>query len=65
MLPGDVEVVLIQEPAALTQLQIAKCDNRRAGTRLPRAVPHRVNDELVKVYAFPSHRDLKDAMKLA
>ena len=50
--------------AAVTQLQITKCDSWRAGTRLPRAVPHRVNDELVEVYAFPSHRDLNDAMKL-
>lgn len=63
--PGNVEVVLVKEPAAFAQLQFAKRLGRGPGSRLPRAIPRGVNDELIKVDAFPSHYDLKDAMKFA
>lgn len=65
VLPGNVEVIFVKKPVALAQLQFAKRHGRGTGNRLPRAVPCRVNDEFVKVDVFPSHRDLKDAMKLA
>jgi hypothetical protein len=63
--PGNVQIVLIDEPRALAQPQGCLRHVGRRGRQLRGAVAHRRKAELKKVEAFPPHRDLDDAVQLA
>src|SRR3954471_21318783 len=65
MPPGNVQVVLVDEPGSLAQLQCRKRHLGRSGGEFPRAVARGTETELIEVNALPPHRDLDGAVQLA
>jgi hypothetical protein len=62
--PRGVQVVLIDEPRSLAEAQARQYQLGRRRRHLPRTVARGAQAELVKVDAFPAHRDLNDAVQL-
>ena len=63
--PRNVQVVLVDEPGTLSELQRRKGHVRRGRRQFPRAVTGGAKVELIEVDAFPTHRDLEHAVQLA
>lgn len=65
MAPGNVQIVFIYEPRALTKAQLRQRYVGRRGGQFPRTVTPGTQLKIVKVDALPAHRDLDDAMKFS
>src|SRR3954447_2055243 len=67
--PGDVQVILVDEPGARAEAQALQCPIRRGRRQLPRAVTGgakaELKAELEEMEALPAHGDLEDAVQLA
>ena len=63
--PRNVQVVLVDEPGTLSELQRRKGHVRRGRRQFPRAVTGGAKAELIEVDAFPTHRDLEGHVRQA
>jgi hypothetical protein len=62
--PGDVQVVLVDEPRALAKAQRRQRHVRRRCRHLPRAIARGAEMKVVEVDALPAHRHLDHAVQL-
>jgi hypothetical protein len=65
MAPGDVQIVLVDEPGIFAQSQRRQRDVRRQCGHFPRTVTHRAEIEIIEVDPLPAHADLDHAMEFA
>jgi hypothetical protein len=63
--PGNVQVIFVSETSTLAEPQGRQRHLRRGCRQLRRTVTAGTQAELVKVDAFPPHRDLDDAVQFA
>ena len=62
---GNAEVILIDEPRTFAEPQCRQGRVWRRRRYLPGTVARGTQAELIKVYAFPAHRDLDHAMEFS